>query len=291
MYEVALEKKMTRSSSIGRASEALAAGVRAKDPELLQKVQGRLATLLLSAISERASDDIKAIQASVSEAFARLMLSSERALSNTMEGAAWSMSTLKMVADVAADLVPQVSVNGDQLAAVDRILDTLQRSNSGKMTNKELARDCDLAEETVARILPKLVAQGKLRSWRAGRSRINEITSSGRDYLLKNAAAEARVLPANRWHLMHKGYLQKLLSMDQLIDDRQKGLNLIETSRTIGMADLAFLDLDDHSHRSAPGKAMPNEWINKNPLIREDYSEPVSSFFISRVVSGAENVH
>jgi DNA-binding MarR family transcriptional regulator len=84
------------------------------------------------------------------------------------------------------------------LSARDRVLKALARSNR-PLTNSELAEQCDVAPETISRVLKALVSEGLVLSRKAGRNRANQLTATGRMQVgaLSRSAFKTQSQPAS----------------------------------------------------------------------------------------------
>ncbi|MEQ8599228.1 MAG: hypothetical protein RLP98_04820 [Devosia sp.] len=175
---------MYQSPSLAKAKTNLDRAIVEKNWADVDKVQLRISEILVDAVANRATEQVSAVKSVVADAFAKIVLISGVRVGESADRAAWSLNSVALLADVAATFLPPVEASA-QPGASDKILQRLARSNVGRLTNKDLAKDCGLAEETVARTLPRLISDNLVISRKSGRARFTEITERGRWHLQK----------------------------------------------------------------------------------------------------------
>lgn len=175
---------MSENASIANLKGHLAKAIEQEDWQMAESFLERAKVLLLNASTEGKSDDLRAIRKVLADLYARLAASRNMSARLDASGVTWMIRADAATAAVAEVQLPATFrlVRLEDGSARARILTNLANANRGR-SNREISELTDLATETVSRVLSLLTTDGKVRSARAGRRRMNYITEAGRSEL------------------------------------------------------------------------------------------------------------
>jgi len=172
---------VSKVESLDRFEAALNKAIQEGDLATAETAFDRYSRLLLDALLEGRPEEIERIETTLGRAFATMIVQKNIDPKRSGTSVAWTLAAGSRLASIAKQLRPvEPKTSHDAAAAEDKILLALAATNHGKMSNAELARACNLREETVARVLKRMRHRGSIESWKAGRTSTNQITTEGR---------------------------------------------------------------------------------------------------------------
>lgn len=193
-------KLMPLNLSAIKAGDLLKTGVAEGDWRQVARARERIVELLFSAVGAGAGDTIVVLRDALSSARNEMVWRYKTSVSEDPGAISWMLESDVQAARVAERLRPATSKPVADPANVRiRILEKLS-STDRELTTQELAKACDAADSTVARLLPVMRDEGLVLSRKAGRHVLNRLTPKGRAvYRDQNAdhMRRRRVVPAH----------------------------------------------------------------------------------------------